>query len=275
MTHLLVTVGTDGRKDWVRTPDGQKLALGSISVLTFVSKLAKNSRIARNTLDQFLKGGEAMFKVDSDRMWRILEPRRARWASDGSFMLTDQRQANTPTRTVMTLDDILTKTEKVMAYCSKQAAAGNPIDPQAFKDLETSARKLAMNQSDNAAFYGVGVKLERPEEGFANEEHSPAGMVELNKGASELSFDTYDENMRLAKAILDESTQTVATINKLAAKGKRFNKSAALKDVAGVTNKVASICEKTALTEDWVTGDLQKLASESSRIHQLFHPKGR
>lgn len=233
MTQILVTVGTDGMKDWVRTPDGQKFALGSISVLSFVSKLARNSRAAKNTLDDFLKTGEAVLKVNDDHMWSILAPRRARWASDGSFMFQDQRQAHLPPRTGMTtLDDILTKTETVMAYCTKQASAGNPIDPQAFKDLEISAQKLAASLDS-----------------------------------------TYDENMRLAKAILDESTQTVVTINKLASAGKRFNRTAALKDVASVTHKVAGICEKTALTEEWVVGDLQKLAAESTRIHQLFHSK--
>jgi hypothetical protein len=41
MAALLVTIGTDGSKDWVETPDGQKFALGSVSVLSLVSTFSK------------------------------------------------------------------------------------------------------------------------------------------------------------------------------------------------------------------------------------------
>jgi hypothetical protein len=174
-----------------------------------------------------------------------------------------------------TLPKILTATENVVAYCSKQAAAGKPINPNAFKDLGRIASDLRKqaNQSDNSAFYGLGApKLVRPEDGFANDGASPAGLGEMNK-AAELTFDTYESNLKVAEDVLAKSKATLATINKLAAAGKKFNHTAARADVAKVANRVASLCEKTALTEEWVAADLSKLAAEATRLYKLFHPK--
>jgi hypothetical protein len=339
MARLLVTVGTDGTKDWVQTPDGQKFSLGRHSVLSFVSKLARSSSVARHTLDTFLASAQAMFSVDDDKMWGLLTPRRARWASDGSFMSQDQRHpADSPQRdtTMDTLPQIIAATENIAAYCAKQAAAGKPIDPRAVQDMGRIASELRKqaDQSDNSNFYGLGApKVDRPEEGFANEESSPAGLVEMNKAAANLdskkihkalsmvhtlekgmdsrpeavakaadkvglnsqeldvllnatnvkknelpkkaslTFDAYEANLKVAEEVLEQSKETIAAIDRLASAGKKFNHTAARTDVAKVASRVASICEKTALTEEWVQADLEKLASESTRLRQLF-PQG-
>ena len=236
MPSVVVSVGTDGTKDWVQTPDGQKFGLGSVSVLSFVTKLLPSRRPARRVLDDFLKGGSALFPVDDGAMWSLLAPRRARFASgfEGSFMFRDQQRIS-----METLARVLTKTESIVAYCNKQASAGNPIDPQAFKDLGISTQRLA--------------------------------CLELAEADTDEA--AYEANLKAAAAVLEEAKITVGTINRLASDGKRFNRVAALKDVARVTSRVAEICEKTALTEDWVSSDLVKLAAENHRIYNLFHPK--
>src|SRR5262245_59832991 len=90
MASLLVTVGTDGSKDWVRTPDGQKYALGPVSVLTLLSRLSRNSKTARHALDEFLARGEVMVSVDDDALWGLLSPVRTRLAA-GPFIAPDPR----------------------------------------------------------------------------------------------------------------------------------------------------------------------------------------
>lgn len=82
--RLLVTVGTDGYTNWVKTPDGQRFNLGTISVLKFISKLTP-ARLAREAVEQFNAEGEALVSVDADRMWELFTPRRSRWAH-GPFM---------------------------------------------------------------------------------------------------------------------------------------------------------------------------------------------
>lgn len=196
MAALLVTVGTNGTKDWVETPDGQRFALGSLSVLSLVSTFSKNSKAARQVIDAFLKQGAAMLTIDDDdRLWALLAPRRPRHASTGPFMFRHQ---------------------------------GHPI-----------ARTMMKT---------------------AFEER--------------LSFDAYQANMGIAKDILTKAEQTVSTIDRLAARGKRFNASKAKADVASVTTRVASICSSTELTESWVRDDLRKLAAWNDKLHGLFHSKG-
>jgi len=278
MAFILVNIGTDGYKDWVKTSDGQKLSLGTCSALSFVIQLSRNSRLARKALSSFNRGEETMLQVDEAKMWDLLTPSRSRWASfNGSFMTQDQRHTATPPmRTPMNnLPELLQATKSIVAYCNKQASSEKPIDPKAFSDLGRIARTLEANQSDNSYFYFKGIPaLDRPQEGFANEESSPAGLVEQAKSAaSGLTFDDYHANLKVAEDILAKAKETVATIEAKIAAGKEFNDKAAKADVFKVTNKVASICEKTALTEVWVKGDLAKLSAEASRIHSLFHPK--
>ncbi len=83
MPHkLFVTIGTDGYADWVQTANGQKLMLGPISVLKFVTELGVGGSYgARKTLDEFIKDGTSMLMVDADRMAELLKPHRARWTS--------------------------------------------------------------------------------------------------------------------------------------------------------------------------------------------------
>lgn len=94
MALVLVTVGTDGVTNWVKLPDGQKFNLGAMSVLAFVTKLAKGPSSARKALDGWMSLGEASLAVDADKMWDLMQPHRAVWASDslyGSDFMTGQK----------------------------------------------------------------------------------------------------------------------------------------------------------------------------------------
>ena len=174
-----------------------------------------------------------------------------------------------------TLASILDEADKALAYINKNASENKQLDPKVFQHLASIQKRLASGQSDNSHFYGMppAPKPDKPEEGFANDVTSPAGMVEQNKSASDLTIDTYEVNLKTAAVISDQVKKTASAIHSLSAAGKRFNSVRALADVSKVANKVASICEKTALTEEWVAEDLSKLAAESSRLYGLFHPK--
>lgn len=253
MASLLVTIGTDGLKDWVRTPDGQKLSLGGVSALTFVAKLMRNSRVAQQALDEFLKTGEAMVAVDDERMWALLAPVRARWASAGPFMPGRDGDLSSKEPSMSTIKEDLGAVQRVIGHLNRLASQGRK-DPNAVQDLIKLAGKI-----NSAKVFEVGDAAPKP--------HTV-------KASGDLAFDVYEANMKVAQDILAKSQETVSTIDRLASQGKRFNVGRARADVARVTTKVASICNKTELTESWVHGDLARLGEQSDRLYRLFHPRG-
>jgi hypothetical protein len=80
MPRQIVTIGTDGFRDYVRLPDGRVFNLGTVSILNFVVELARNAASAKRALDTFLDTQEASLAVDIEAMQVLLAPRRARWA---------------------------------------------------------------------------------------------------------------------------------------------------------------------------------------------------
>jgi hypothetical protein len=80
MGKELVTVSTDGFRDYVELPDGRTLNLGSLSVLRLITTLVSSSGLCRSALDKFLNSGSTIVKVDVDRLVEMLKPRRSRWA---------------------------------------------------------------------------------------------------------------------------------------------------------------------------------------------------
>ena len=276
MASILVSVGTDGVTDWVRLPDGQKFNLGPMSVLSFVTKLAKNATAARATLNGYLKRGEAVLTIDADKMWNLMQPRRAIWASDSlyapSFVMAEsiaQHQSNTtPTRLneMTTILDDLSQVERKIAHLNKLAAEGKK-DPAAIEELVKLAQKIkSPNQSNNSTYYGLGEPKVHEVTDAAPKPHTvSAGM--------KLSFDVYASNMKCAEDILAKGKETYATITSKVAEGKKFNASKAKADVEAITSKAGEIVAGTELVEGWVGDDLQKLSSEMDRIHGLFHPQ--
>ena len=80
MSKTLVTVGTDGFRDYVEVSDGRTLNLGSISVLKLVASLVDSPAMCRLALDSFLKDGKAVIHVDLSKLEKLLQPKRSRWA---------------------------------------------------------------------------------------------------------------------------------------------------------------------------------------------------
>lgn len=87
MPRSLVTIATDGFRDFVELPDGRTLNLGSVSVLNFVTKLVSSSSLCKLALDSFLKEGRAVMQVEIEALENLLKPKRARWAQLGNGLI--------------------------------------------------------------------------------------------------------------------------------------------------------------------------------------------
>jgi hypothetical protein len=246
--RTLVTIGSDGVTDWVRTPDGQRFNLGPISALRFVSSLVSRSQ-AKRTLNTFLGSGEAMLSVDEDRMWALLAPRRATFTAHVSSSMTSQeRKGETMSTIAEDLSAVETHIAALNEAASKKASnLGSGVE-QLFK---LAGKIVSPNQSKNKTYYNLG-----------------APKVEEVKSAG-LSFDVFQANTELANTILATTEQTAQRIERLASTGRKFNASKALSDVRSVSSKVAGILA-VDLTASWVRGDLEKLASRADELAGLF-----
>lgn len=278
-TRLLVSVGTDGFTDWIRLPTGQKMNLGPLSVMSFVTKLIGAKRQGKQVIEAYLRQGEAMLNVDEDRMWDLLTPVRVRWASGGSsFMALDSRTARKGTMTTIRTD--LNNLERHIVALNQAAplkAAGKVTQAKMNEGLEI-LNKLAQkikspNQSTNATYYGLGAPdvYQVGDAGPKPFEVGDATPAPVTVTASDegLAFDTIQANSATAQTILAKANETVAKIDKLAQAGKKFNAAKAKSDVHAVTSKVAGIL-KMDLTASWVMGDLAKLATRTEQLHKLF-----
>lgn len=266
-SRLLVSVGSDGYTNWVRLPNGQKLNLGTISVLSFVSKLGKDARSARQTLNSFLQDGEAVLHVNEEDMWDMLAPKRARWAFGvaGPFMTFDPRTVRKDTMAISTqrLKDL----DRHIEALNKAASQGVPAEKMA-KGLELLT-KLA-----KAVVFVADDQGEKPWEKDDNKDDDKSEGQQESKGQQSkeatLAFDTYVANTESARATLARAEETIATIDRLVAAGRKFNAAKAKADVHAVTSKVASILQEVDLTTAWVKDDLTKLASRAEQLHKLF-----
>jgi hypothetical protein len=258
MARLLVTIGTDGNTDWVKTPDGFRYNLGPVSVLRFVSNLV-NGRAARKVLEGFLSNGEAMTNVDEERMWTLLAPHRARWSSeDVSPSMSSEEWAHATSSprnsTMNTFHDDLIAIERHIQALTEAASkkASNLAD--GVQHLTKLAGKIkSPNQSTNSTYYNLGT----------------AKVHEVGDKVAGLSFDVMVENQEIANGILAKAASTVEKIEKLAAAGRKFNASQAKADLKEATTKASGILT-TDLTQSWVKADLTKLAARVDQIHGLF-----
>lgn len=276
MPRTLVTLGTDGTNNWVQIPTGEKLSLGTLSPLDFVSKLSSGPVEARRVLNAFNGAGSAVVGVDMDRMWVLFRPNRTRWAGgprsldDGSFMASpSMKPANQQTeRSMATIFEDLNAVEKHVEALKKQASEGKKATKEDLEGLVRLAGKIkSPNQSDNSTYYNLGA----PD---VYEVTDKMPKVPTAKTASvKLAYDVFKANADVANGILGQAETTVSAIDRLANAGKRFNSVRAKQDVLEVTTKVAGIMQDADLTQPWVSGDLDKLASRMGEIHGLFETK--
>lgn len=80
-----VTVETDGLRDFVRLPTGERYTIGPVTVLKLVAALVPSSGMARKALNEFNESGQAVVTIDLDSMWELLTPKRARWAGTYTY----------------------------------------------------------------------------------------------------------------------------------------------------------------------------------------------
>lgn len=265
--RLLISLGSDGVTEWARLPSGQRMNLGPISVMAFVTAMV-GKRHAPRILDAYLQDGEAFVNVDEASFWEMLTPRRSLWAGDGPFMACDPRPSGTPMRTTMpTIHDDLKNLETHIAALNKHAGKVTPESLAEGHDLLTKlATKIkSPNQSKNDTYYGLGAP-DVVEVGDAMPKPHTAAAV------PGLAFDVIEANTDLAQQILTQGEKVIVQIDKLAGAGRKFNASRAKADIHAVTSKVAGILKKD-LSAEWVAGDLTKLAAKSDQIHALFFPK--
>lgn len=250
MGRLLVTLGTDGTTDWVRTPDGLKFNLGPVSALKFVLGLAPKGT-AKRALNEFLTQKEVLFPVDEGAMWTLLAPHRARWSADVSSSIAPLRE-EPAARNHMAFSDDLKAIENHIANLKAASA-------KKATNLSSGVQHLikladAIKSPRQSSYYGV---------------ETPEVREAMSEKASGLSYDVYASNTELAQKILAKTDETVKTIDKLVTAGRKFNASRARADVRTITDKVAGILT-TDITQSWVKSDLTKLAAHADQIHELF-----
>lgn len=269
MARTLVTIGSDGVTDWVKTPDGFRYNLGPVSVLRFVSSLVP-VRSARSVLDGFLENGEVVTSVDEERMWGLLAPHRARWSSDaspsmpsGEWAVQGQdsaRHAETLRNPTMnTFNDDLTAIERhILALNAAASKKASNLATGVSHLVKLAGKIKSPNQSDNSTYYNLG----------APKVHE-VGDKAASGASVTLAFDTLTANQEVANGILAKAASTTKKIDALAASGRRFNASQAKADIQAVTTKASGILTND-LTQSWVKGDLDKLAARMDHIEGLF-----
>jgi hypothetical protein len=280
---ILVTLGTDGLSDWVQMSDGQKLMLGPISALKFVTEVGTGGAYgARKTLDDFIKDGSAMLTVDEDRLAELLKPHRARWTSVRPPVATpliprEDRHPSSPrtARTEVTAMDyeqavkeaISNQVARIEAQIAqlqtnaKEASPGSITDEQKKKDIESLKDMVAFlrrpsvygNQSDNSTYYGLPEKL-------------PDGASARSKEAS------INENARVARSILGTLRATEEQIDKLVLAGKKFDVARAKGDLHKVAKNVQVVVQHPKFKEAGrdVVIALHELGKRATQIHGLF-----
>lgn len=250
MTSILVSLGTDGSTAWARLPHGQKFNLGAVSVLAFVTGLAKNANLARQVLQDFLKNGETLLTVNEEQMWALLQAPRTLRAFD-SFMSPDQQQETSKMSSALATLNLV---EHQLSYLNRLASQGR-------RDSSEVARLVRLASAlDPKAIFAADGEDDGEDEGSAKE-----------ASTKKLAFEAYSSNLEVVQDILFKAQQTIASIDAKVKEGRKFNAARARVDVYSVTTKTGSICERTQLVESWVSSDLRKLSSEMDRIHGLFH----
>ncbi len=288
--HKLVTIGTDGVSDWVQTPDGQKLMLGPISVLKFVTELGVGGSYgARKTLDEFLKDGTSMLTVDADRMAELLKPHRARWTSVRPVLPTSSGPATnspmpSPNRTPFhrqgtdmaidtsisdkaTKEAISNQIDRIEASIAnlqtnaKEASPGSITDDMKKRDIAALKEQIAFlrrpsvygNQSDNGSYYGLPEKL-------------PDGSSARSMEAA------VQENTVIASRILGALKATDEKVDQLVLAGKKFDVARAKGDLHKVAKNIQTVVQHPKFKEGGrdVIVALHELGKRANQIHGLF-----
>lgn len=80
MSRTLVTIATDGFRDYVSLPNGDTINLGTTSVLKLITEVVPFSADIRKALDTFLAKGTVTLAADQSTLLKVLRPKKSRWA---------------------------------------------------------------------------------------------------------------------------------------------------------------------------------------------------
>jgi hypothetical protein len=262
--YLLVTVGSDGATNWVRTPDGRKFNLGPVSVLNFVTKLCLGGqRESRRILDKFLSGEEVMLRVDEGRMWNLMTPRRRRWAMAHPFIPVDQQTSQGKNMDTIGIDlDGLLEHINVMKRVAGKVSAEKMAEGTDI--LKKFVAKI-IDQSSNSAYYGLGVNVFEASEDSGVVDSEDAGAAKVASGPNTGEMVVGGILMKMAE--IDEK------IGQLEKAGKKFDSVEARLDIHDLCQKVASLTASTELMESWALEDLVEYQKQADQLHGLFFPK--
>lgn len=269
-----VTLETDGLRDFVRLPTGERYILGTMSVLKLVSALVPDRRSQRHALERFNGDGVAIVALDVDRMLELLAPRPIRRANHGFSFIPALKQTpstsmegNIMSNAKHLLDQKLSHIENTIRAMSARVASGEDVPSKWAHNLREAAVKLPDfgDQSKNDAFSDMGApKVDTIEDPGAWT--PPTNITHpLGKSAAVLAA-----NSDLAEDILTKVAETSDKVNALKTAGRPFNASRAQADLHKIAAEVHTILSNVDMAEGWVGDDLAALAKRAEHIHSLF-----
>lgn len=178
----MVTIGTDGVVDYVQMPNGERLMLGSVSVLTLISNLVSPPRVARQAVDSFLQSNETLVRVDLDKMMDLLPFKWARFSSINPLMgKGDHTALETDMLKQASFDSFTSNVETAENIVSKVAATNSTIDRlvKAGKNFDSArAKSDLLKIASRVAEISENVDLAQPWVGN--------DLAELHKQATEI-----------------------------------------------------------------------------------------
>lgn len=270
MKLTTVTIETDGLRDFMRLPSGERYILGTVSIVKLLAASVPDTRLFRRAVSDFNRLGQAAVVLDVDRAFELLAPRRARWASVTIPLIpspewTTFRTEGTKMSDVKAFDSRLSYVERHVTELEKRTASDMEIPESLLASFKNAAVHLPDfgDQSKNDAFYGLGApKVDTVEEGW-----EPPKEVTHPKMAS---VRTLRANAELAETILTQVAETTEKVDALAAAGRPFNAAKARADLHKIACDCAGILKDADLAQPYVANDLGELAKQANHIHGLF-----
>lgn len=248
----LVTVATDGFRDYVELPDGRTLNLGSVSVLKLITSLVPSVSMCRRALDTFLQDGRAVIKGDIGQLEEILAPKRARWATLGKGLIPTlprqgegmmQEQANTA---VASFEGLLSTFDSLY-----QAPT-----PEALTEFRrTAAEFIALVSS--AASEDASEQTEEPKEASVEKED---GGIKL--AASEVPL-VNEGLVHLVVARVEAALQAVSSSSK---KGSDVAKV----DLHVISTRLDGIVKSASMGDPSLRTALLDLAGKADQVRSFF-----
>jgi hypothetical protein len=181
----LVTVATDGFRDYVTLPDGREINLGSVSVLKLVATLVRGVNKCRKALDAYLKSGHTIISVDLEELEHLLKPKRSRWASyddlfipivfrqpfRGAGMTQETTQAEAITQQIAEIEEHI----KLLEQTASEHADGSLSEEQVQGAIDSLSKMVSelgqkpTGQSSNRYFYAALDELSKMLKTFEKE----------------------------------------------------------------------------------------------------------